>query len=419
MLKKLLLFFLFFTLVYKPEFIFIPHSVNMFFGLLGIIVFLSVRRGDSRSRLSIGNNMSWMRLFCYAIPIVVVSILSIFINNSFDFYYPRYAFSLVLGFFSFYLLSFLFKRVYGRITVETLTDYFVISECVFLFIGLASFFSPNISSFLTNIQKYNDISVDAMARTEGYRLISIGAQFFSAAIINGFVLIIIGLRFRYCADTVKTKVLYLIAFVFITAVGMMMARATLVGALLGLFLILWGIVPRKYQKGKSLLAVFCVVIIAVLFYHSFKTNEAIKDFEDLTTFGFEMFINYKNGEGFTAHSNNRLLDMYNSIPSDIQTWLIGDGRWMEGDHYYKRVDTGYLRGLWYFGIVGLVCLFWYYYQSLKYLVYKTRVFYRKGLIPLLLFLLYVVVLNLKGPVDLFFLLIPFYFCDRPIPLSRN
>ena len=46
MTKKILLFILVFFLVFRPEFIFIPLGVNLFFGTLGFVVYCS----DNKTR---------------------------------------------------------------------------------------------------------------------------------------------------------------------------------------------------------------------------------------------------------------------------------------------------------------------------------------------------------------------------------
>lgn len=46
MTKKILLFILVFFLVFRPEFIFIPLGVNLFFGTLGFAVYYS----DNKTR---------------------------------------------------------------------------------------------------------------------------------------------------------------------------------------------------------------------------------------------------------------------------------------------------------------------------------------------------------------------------------
>lgn len=407
MFKKLVLFFLLFTLVYRPEFIFIPHSVNMFFGILGMLVYFSNRKRANVITASAGLSIGYI-IRCF-IPLVLVSFVSILVNFSFDLYYPRLAFSIVLSFFSYYLVAVMFYKIYGKMTIQKLSDYFIIAECLFLFIGLVSFFSPEVFNMLNSIQRLGEIGEDAIERTGGTRLISIGATFFTAAIINGFVLIIIGLHFLYDKLSVKKRIVYLISFLYIFAVGLMMGRTTLIGGALGVLLIAFSVVKGKVSFFKFFFSCAVTVGISIFIISKVMSNSKY-DFTVLSEFGFEMFINYLNGEGFDANSNNVLRDMYNTKPTDIKTWIIGDAKWSEGDHYYKNVDSGYLRGLWYFGIIGLLTLFIYYYRIIRYCVVRQKKFFGKTVIPLLTFMGYVVILNYKGPADLYFYLLPYMYC---------
>ena len=190
-----------------------------------------------------------------------------------------------------------------------------------------------------------------------------------------------------------------------------MARSTLIGAAFGGVFVLLSFMPGVKYVTSNYKALFLVILIGWILAVNVGKN-LVSDFDDLYSFGFEMFINYQSGDGFSARSNNSLFDMYNTIPSDIKTWLLGDAKWAEGNHYYKRVDAGYLRPLWYFGIIGMFFLFGYYMKVIHYVVYKGGVFYGKKFLPTVVLIAYVLILNYKGPVDLYFLLLPFVFCDK-------
>lgn len=408
-LKKFFLLTLLFTLIFKPEFIFIPHSVNMFFGFLGFLLYMS----KTEDRLYILNISGANLIFvikCFT-PFVIVALFSIFLNGTSDFYYPRYALSLILYFFAAYLLAYFFYNIYGYMSVERTIDYLIIAECIFLFIGLLSFFNPEIHSLLADIQKHNEIALDSIERTKESRLISIGAKFFTAAVINGFVLILIGLQF-YCSQlTTNKKILYIIAFIYILVVGMMMGRTTSVGGIIGFSLIVLSFTQTFDSSIKTIAATAASLLIAYIVYAKLILSISWK-FDVLYDFGFEMFNNYQSGDGLSVRSNEGLLDMYNIIPDHLGTWLIGDAKWEDGNHYYMRVDPGYLRGLWYFGLIGLTTLIWYFYKFIHHIIIERKLFNGKIIVPFLAFFIYVLFLNSKGPADLFFCLTPFIFCNK-------
>ena len=83
-------------------------------------------------------------------------------------------------------------------------------------------------------------------------------------------------------------------------------------------------------------------------------------------FAFEGFFNLvENGE-YSVASNDTLKDMY-VFPDNLKTWIIGDGYfsnpyWSDANYiwqgqnrrgYYMGTDVGYLRFIFYFGVIGL------------------------------------------------------------------
>jgi hypothetical protein len=88
-------------------------------------------------------------------------------------------------------------------------------------------------------------------------------------------------------------------------------------------------------------------------------------------FGFEGFFNYFEKGKFDYTSNETLKNMY-ILPDNPKTWIIGDayfnnpkmidpyytGEVTEG--YYKNTDIGYLRFIFYFGVIGLLMFSFYF-----------------------------------------------------------
>ena len=110
--------------------------------------------------------------------------------------------------------------------------------------------------------------------------------------------------------------------------------------------------------------VIALPIILYSFNHNINTNKNLR-------FAFEGFFSLVETGKWETHSNNRLAEML-IIPDNVKTWVIGDGYFNNpnadpnfiGDNpteYYKGTDIGYLRFIFYFGIVGLLlfALFFY------------------------------------------------------------
>ncbi|MBU3842005.1 MAG: hypothetical protein IAA47_03315 [Candidatus Fusobacterium pullicola] len=126
---------------------------------------------------------------------------------------------------------------------------------------------------------------------------------------------------------------------------------------------------------------------------------------------FELFI--KRGE---TDSTNVLKNMWNIIPEDIKTWIIGDGKWMEGKKYYMNTDVGYLRLVWYVGIIGLFIYFYYLFFIYKNLVKDSS----KEIKTLIGFIfIFLLVVNIKGYAEPFYLLFCLYILKMRLKLNES
>lgn len=92
-------------------------------------------------------------------------------------------------------------------------------------------------------------------------------------------------------------------------------------------------------------------------------------------FGFEGFFSIAEKGYWETHSNNILKNML-VWPETIHTWIIGDG-YIDNPAsdpdflgevtggYYRGTDIGYLRYIFYFGIIGLAALIAVFIKSTK------------------------------------------------------
>ena len=130
-------------------------------------------------------------------------------------------------------------------------------------------------------------------------------------------------------------------------------------------------------------------------------------------FAFEGFFNLVEKGSWDVHSNNILYNMY-VFPETLKTWLIGDGYFENPTSdptyvgymwkgFYMGTDVGYLRFIFYFGLVGL-----FFFSVFMCLVYKTCVKKFKDYNILFLLLL---ILNFfiwfKVSTDIFLVFAPF------------
>lgn len=154
---------------------------------------------------------------------------------------------------------------------------------------------------------------------------------------------------------------------FISIVGNMIARSTTIGLAASVLFFVWVIFTQKGVQSilikLSLVTTTTIVVVAILYSSS-------KDFNQNFRFGFEGFFSYAETGVWHTHSNDILKNMV-VWPDNLKTWIIGDGYinnpldkslptydpYYVGKAYvgyYKGTDIGYLRYIFYFGVIGLI-----------------------------------------------------------------
>ena len=217
LLKKLFLFFCFFCFIYKPEFIFIPHSINLFMGSMGILLSL---RNNVKKYISLHTQANLRSIIRLITPFVVISIISIIVNFSSDTRFIRYGISVILAYYGAYWLAYMFYKFYGTLNAKILIYYLLYATLLHQLIALIMFFDYSIYSLLQSLVRSNESAMDAMDRTLGFRLQGLGASFFTAGMIYGYVLIMLSLGVRQGLFNTRIQPWILFFYVFITIVGL-------------------------------------------------------------------------------------------------------------------------------------------------------------------------------------------------------
>ena len=329
------LVYLFMTLVYKREFS-IPKGIII---LLLLSTFVSV-----------------------------ASLFSINYNQTPDDAYATYIRSAIIWLSAAYAACMAIYWVHGKIDVKLVLNY-LIGVCLFqCAMALLIDFVPSVKSFVdAHFYQGQEILTDLG------RLYGIGASLDVAGSRFAAVLIAMAVYLDYNKNELKPIQLfiYLICFILIAFIGNMIARTTLVGLGIGLgylvFRQIQGLFQQRQEGGdRKILRMWAVALgvlmpIAVFFY---QTSD---QFYDLMRFGFEGFFSLVETGEWDVASTNTLESMI-VIPEETRTWIIGDGYFDNqrndinylGDAteegFYMNTDIGYLRFIFYFGLIGLVAI---------------------------------------------------------------
>lgn len=358
-------------------------------------------------------------------------IFSVTYNSTEDYAYATYITSCWVWWGAAYTACQAIKWVHGRITWVHVINYLT-AVCVFqCFLALAMDQNKPLKLFINSIVLQGDL----IFKGNVHRLYGIGAELDVAG--SRFAAVLIMILFLLANSDLKKRgyeyLLYVLSFVFITIAGNMIARTTLLGIIIGFAYL--GIVSvrqttnieHNYLRLWKWFVGVLVVAIPLAVY-SYNTNPQIRK---NMRFGFEGFFKYFEKGTFSYDSNETLKNMY-VWPDNAKTWIVGDG-YFDNPHdndphytgeitggFYKNTDVGYLRFIYYFGLVGLVAFSFYFIEVGR--ICMNRFPRWKGLFLMLLLLHFSV--WAKVSTDIFLCFAPFLCIDNEdyayrLPDSRH
>lgn len=349
------------SLYYFPfELVVLPGiNTKMAMAVVGILV--SIYRLTMNRGTAIPKNVFMVSLLAGMVSLA--GIFAVIYNNTMDYAYASYLVSMWVWLSAALVLCTLIEKVHNRLSVPLVCHYLIAVSVVQCLLALWIDFDPAIKNLVDTY-----ISQDQDFLNEVNRLYGIGAWLDVAGTRFSACLIMIAYLVNQAKDRLTDKQiwLYFIAYAIIAVVGNMVARTTSVGIALTIFY--YVLVAKPWQstiefrswklwKYVGLALVVFVPMVYVLYTHN-------DQFHKLFRFAFEAFFNYIERGEFETSSTDRLQTMY-VFPESLKTWLIGDGYFSNpyGDPnfigkyiggYYMGTDVGYLRFIFYSGLMGLL-----------------------------------------------------------------
>lgn len=151
------------------------------------------------------------------------------------------------------------------------------------------------------------------------------------------------------------KIVLLVMWAVISLTSFFIARwsALIVG--LSLLYLLLSLKNQRLINKVGIVLGLSIVFGGVLLF-------AIKNLDsDLQDWAFSIFLTGED-DGSAEH----VKDWWTTTNFDIKTFLVGDARFTDpNDGYYKHVDVGYFREIFYGGIIGLYLILYAHYRTLK------------------------------------------------------
>ncbi len=341
-----------------------------------------------------------IKVLRYPLLMALLSLIGMMVNSITDFtfiYFPiQIIYLLILSFCIFQIINYYYKKI----------DYYVITKyylsCLILqsVIAIIMFVNEPIRDFLFDFQGFV-LDERVIQMFLGVRLLGLGCFYFGGGVLYGLGLILlipIILRYRDNQSLLKLILLYLYLFV----VGCFFARTCMIGFAISILLLISYIFKSKLRlRTITVVTQFFIwtglltISLISIYVSSPKLQE---EYGKIIDFGFEAFINLSENGNLSTKSSDGLQEEHLKIlPESIKTYLIGDSRWMDGEHYYKGSDVGYTRLLFFFGIGGIILFLLYQYSVFSIL---CSIYYSYILNKCFKFIfIYVVILLIKGYID--------------------
>lgn len=349
--------------IFPIPFVFNPGiNTKMIMAAVGLILVCF----DSASHKSDFINRQFLVLSLWGIAVSMCGLLSVVINATNDYTYSTYIVSMWVWIFAAYVVARMIKSVHGSVSWFLVSNY-IIAVCVFQCLFAIGFeYNESLVDFILSHSNVLKMYYSGMDRMQGIScgLDPAGIRFAAGLVILGYA----AANRDAKKNSYWVTIYYMCAFALITVVGNMISRTTVVGTIM--VLAYWICLPVFEKENKrtilslwQIAGISLLVVIPILVYY--YNSDAL--FRENIRFGFEGFFSLAERGSWEVSSNEILKSMV-VFPDNAKTWLIGDG-YIENPSegldpfyvgeifhgYYMGTDIGYLRFIFYFGLIGLAC----------------------------------------------------------------
>lgn len=333
MVRKILSFILFFLYVANIQFVFLPDRIRtrLVVSVIGLLYYFFQFGGKDCYKIK---NVALL-----IVPLTLSMLMSMVVNQSSQYWFLQYvALQLIFMFGAVFVID------YGRLqSLPSLLFNFLIYVCIQDIIAFVSFQVPMVASLMRMVQ----VSELSDERMQLFEMRAVG--FGEFVVFGGGVWIAIGLlclTLLYKLKRIKTF-FFVAIYIFLLGTGLFVARTSLTG-FFSLILLLFPLKKGWYKV--ALMVVFVGIIFVSLQYLS-------KNFESRglnTSYAYEIFNKFSDSGELQSNSYDSTRRMWKILPASASTWIIGDAKYEdERGGYYMHTDVGYLRVIFYGGLIGL------------------------------------------------------------------
>lgn len=334
-------------------------NTKLILASLGLVL-MGIEMSKKRSGII---NKDLVLLSVFASIFSLACFFSVTWNSTTDYAYATYIISMWVWISGAYVVVWCIKVMHGCVTFNILSQYLTavcVLQCILaIVIDMNPAFKSVVDAYIFQDQEFlNEVN----------RLYGIGAMLDTAGIRFSIVLLLLSYLIveRVDNDRNCTMSIYIIAYFIILIIGNMIARTTIIGVILSIFYV---ICKQMYSKKHSFSIKEIIIFTSVVFLifipvvvYFYNTNPII---HRNLRFGFEGFFSLIEDGKWEVGSNETLKSMI-TYPESLKTWIIGDGYFSNPvatdpyftgkiiGGYYMGTDIGYLRFIFYSGIIGLL-----------------------------------------------------------------
>ncbi|PWD85361.1 hypothetical protein [Ignatzschineria cameli] len=309
----------------------------------GIVIFSSKKIVFSYDLLK---NKFSVFVFLFYFFIVVYSIVISCISGSYDFYIIKPWINNVISVIGAILLITIYISYFSQNDhFERFLFYILLIQSIYIIIAILF---PELSNNILMLIR-TQAEIEKMSIYGGIRGVGLsGSMAFGLAItmsILGFFSTIWLFKYSTMSFFLKFIVLLICIFASFSA-----GRTAILGYLLGFFLVSPYIFNKKNIFG--LLALCPIIVIFLIYLYENNTSFHML-FNKYSAYVFEPITLFLNTGSFKVSSLKSLESMYFMPP--IDTFIIGDAKYVDPsnpDLYYMGTDSGYMRFILYYGLLG-------------------------------------------------------------------
>ena len=338
--NDIITFILLLFYIYSIRLTFLPVTPKIMMEVLGLFVYMAYAK----------KNLIPATFVSFLFLLVVINIFGLFtviINGTSEFIYIfQWLVAPIGAFFGSYFIYRASRKSITDITsfLKILSSVVFVESIITVFIRL----SPSFASVVGSVQEYLLTEDDlAFGIQELYRFTGLGIAVYFGVIPSCAVGVMTTVYLLVNSKSRVQRLYYSFVFVFISVVSFLVAKTSALVVLLACLFYGYCLIRRKsFKMLGSMILVAITMVVLFNYAEQYLPRNVYK-------WAFDVFLEKDINTG----SSGAVIDTWKHTKFDAKTFLIGDARYTEGQHYYKGVDVGYYREIYYGGIIGLLLIF--------------------------------------------------------------